>query len=289
MKLIIDCHSLCYRSLYSIPELNFKNNPTSIIFGFLKQLFVLSDKFNTNQFLFAWDSRKSFRKEACSTYKRRENNPDKKAMIDLAKKQFNKLRQDVLPVMGFKNIYIQPGYEADDIIASLVYRYPDEYTIISKDEDLYQLLNNGRKTFAQIYNFDKVITENDFRNMYYGINPIKWANVKGLAGCDSDTVDGIPGIGIETALKYITGNLKEGKAKDKIESEEGKRIYEECFKLVSLPYLGQISFELENPVEDKFYSLDFIDTFKQYGCCSFLDDDNFQKWTERFKLQKGRK
>jgi DNA polymerase-1 len=289
MKLVIDSLSLAYRSVYSMPELSFNKNPVSVLYGFMLQLLKLAEKFNTNQFIFVWDSRKSYRKMECSTYKQREITDDKKELIEKARIQFENLRKDVLPSMGFKNNYIQPGYEADDLIAFIIFRFPEEYTIVSKDEDLFQLLYSGRKGCSvQLYNLTSIITEFDFKRIY-GIEPRKWCDVKGLAGCPSDTVPGIPGVGKDTAIKYLTGILKDGKTKDKIESEEGKKIFRDCFKLVALPYVGEISIDVKNPVEDDLYSLDFVDTFRKYGFNSFVEDDNFEKWRKAFNLERGRR
>jgi len=83
--------------------------------------------------------------------------------------------------------------------------------------------------------------------------------------------------------------LKDGKAKQKIESEEGKRIMKETFNLVALPYAGDEQINIKDPVNDEFYSLDFMDVFKEYGFNSFLIDEKFDKWRKVFQLNKGRK
>jgi len=49
-----------------------------------------------------------------------------------------------LPQMGFRNVYHQTGYEADDLIAWCVARFPDEYIIVSKDNDLFILNKFGQ-------------------------------------------------------------------------------------------------------------------------------------------------
>jgi len=288
MRLVIDCNGLAYKSVYAMSELSFKKNPTGVIYGFLEQIYLLAEKFNTNQFVFCWDSRRSYRKLDCKTYKNRKIDEDKTDIIKKAHEQFFEMRKNVLPQMGFRNVYHQTGYEADDLIAWCVARFPDEYIIVSKDNDLLQLLSANKYAPVSIYNFSHIITANDFTKKY-GLEPYQWATVKSLAGCTSDTVQGIPGIGTETAVKYLNNVLKDGKAKQKIESEEGKRIMKETFNLVALPYAGDEQINIKDPVNDEFYSLDFMDVFKEYGFNSFLIDEKFDKWRKVFQLNKGRK
>ena len=57
MRLLIDCCGIGYKIAYGMPALSYNGNNTHIIFGFLKQILDLAEKFKTNQFIFAWDSR----------------------------------------------------------------------------------------------------------------------------------------------------------------------------------------------------------------------------------------
>jgi len=115
MKLLIDCCSIGYKIAYGMPALSYDGSNTHIIFGFLKQLLILAEKFSTSQFIFAWDSRQSYRKMFDPEYKRRDPDPAKEALINDARRQFNLLYNDVLPMMGFKNVFMITGYEADDL------------------------------------------------------------------------------------------------------------------------------------------------------------------------------
>jgi DNA polymerase-1 len=288
MHLIIDCNGLAYRSVYAMSELSFKKHPTGVIYGFLEQIYQLANKFQTNQFVFCWDSRRSYRRLDCDTYKQRPIDPKKKEIIDKAHQQFKELYKNVLPDLGFQNNYRQSGYEADDLIAWCTMRFPDHYIIVSRDNDLLQLLVEDRHCSVSTYDYDKVFTAKDFITKY-GIEPQLWAWVKGYAGCASDTVAGIPGIGKGTAVKYLNNVLKDGVAKSKIESKEGKEIFKKTFNLVALPYAGDEPISMKEPIADVLFSLDFMDVFKKYGLNSFLIDKNFDKWKEAFGLQKGRR
>lgn len=296
MRIIIDSHGLGYRSLYSMSGLSYGNKNTGVIFGFLTELINLAELFNTNQFIFCWDSRQSYRKLIEPTYKENRNEmpPEQAKAVREAQEQFAELRDYILPSMGFSRIYMQTGYEADDLIAWITYRIPDHYVIATGDDDLLQLINEYQHQSVIIYNLKKkhTIDYNDFVSKY-GINPDKWSRVKAIGGCVSDNVRGIPGVGPESAIKYINGCLKDGAIKNKIESPEGKRIIEDCMELVHLPLNGYKNINIvEEKVdfykEDYFYSLNFMDIFRKYGCNSFLQSNNFDKWKKAFKLISGR-
>jgi DNA polymerase-1 len=287
---MIDSNGMAYRTVYNLDTLHSGGNKTGVIFGFLSQLLSIAEKFGTNQFIFIWDSRQSFRKMDYPGYKKRDHDPEKQELIEQAHTQFDLLRKEILPAMGFKNVFMQSGYEADDLIAWVVARQPDEYTIVTGDDDLLQLLWDDKYCPVQIYNLSKkkIITADYFTNKY-GLRPIDWIEVKAIGGCTSDKVKGIPGVGPESAIKYLHKSLKDGSIKNKIESEEGKRLKEECRNLVALPYNGDRPIVVPEIIEDELWSLDFIDMFKKWGCNSFVSPENFDRWRKAFNLQTGRK
>ena len=62
MKLLIDCNNLCYMAYYTTGQLAVDEIKTGVIFGFLKKINKLADVLKTNEIIFCWDSRKSYRK-----------------------------------------------------------------------------------------------------------------------------------------------------------------------------------------------------------------------------------
>lgn len=285
--LIIDSHYLCYRTFHTIPkEYIFREDDTNIVYGFLNQIKKLSEDFKTNKFVFCFDSSKSYRKMVYPQYKIKDFESDQQlANLIQAKKQFAKLREEVLPAMGFKNIYHQTGYEADDLIAELCYRFPDDYMIISADEDLFQLLFRGPVREVQIYNYKKIMIVDDFTKSL-GITPAQWKLVKAMAGCKSDTIEGIEGVGETKAIQYLLGTLPDGKIKERIKSS--KDIIIRNMALIGLPYLGIKPIKIyEYPVKDVLYTIDFMEAFKICGFGSFLVPEVLDKWRRLFNLQAG--
>jgi len=248
--LLLDCNFLCHRMKHTMGDLSYKGSATGIIYGFLESLSGFQDLFNTSRFIFCWDSKYSKRKEI---YPESKANRDKKEYseeeikFDIAfRKQMKKLRTTYLPMIGFKNIFVQKGYESDDIIASICScKYLDEENeaiIITSDKDLYQCIRPN----VSFYNpqTSKILTLQGFKKQY-GIHPIRWGLVKSFAGCTTDNVVGIRGIGEKTAIKYMERELGTyTKAHQAIMSPEGTTIFNRNQKLVILPFEGTQQFKL---------------------------------------------
>ena len=114
------------------------------------------------------------------------------------------LIKDVLPELGFTPIGV-PGYEADDIIATIS-RGSEAYEqvyIMSCDRDLCQLSNPRVKVI--LFNSAKKIELIDEAGVeaYFGVPPSEVNLVKALSGDSSDNVRGIKGVGPKTAVKII--------------------------------------------------------------------------------------
>lgn len=253
---------------------------TEVIFSFMNQLFSLAQKFDNAQFVFVWDSRESKRRKIYPEYKHRkiEKTPEDIAFDELTLPQFDRIRCEVLPSLGFNNIFIKEGYEADDIIAAMVLNRPGLFTIISRDNDLFQLLR-----YADMYDPQTKKTYTKFTfNSAYGIGPGLWPKVKAIAGCTSDNVKGVDRVGEVTAIKYLKGTLKK-EAKTYIAIEENKKLIDFNLKLVKLPFAGLTNrFDLTT---DNLTTGKFLETFRTLGFRTFLSDREFPDWERLFKLR----
>ena len=78
MRIIVDCNNLGFMAHYSAGELSVGDIRTGAIFGFLRSIFLMADRFETSQFIFCWDSKKSFRKKFYPEYKARRKERQKK-------------------------------------------------------------------------------------------------------------------------------------------------------------------------------------------------------------------
>lgn len=279
LVIIIDANGMAHMVKHALGGLSHGDQYTGIIFGFLGQLLYLKKRFRPSTMIFAWDSRKSYRKLIYPEYKakRQEKTQEEKEFDNLAFEQFNQLRTKILPLMGFKNNFMVTGYEADDIIALVVDNMMCDGIVVSSDKDLYQLLKFGISLYdirkKQRYGYDDFVKE-------YGITPSQWVSIKSIAGCSSDNIEGIRGIGEMTAIKYMKGeNISERLVND-IKSKH--EIIERNRRLISLPFdgikdLGYVS------LFDKINRKAFENICDEYGFESFTR--NLQEWVDVFGMQ----
>jgi len=264
--------------MIAMKGLSWEEHATGVIFGFLRQIQQLAEEFPNSRFAFAWDSRRSFRRNVYPIYKEKPEMEDPE-MIDLlnsGKPQFSTIRFDILPRLGFNNNFMQRGLEADDIIACITRDHAqnmDHTYIVSSDEDLFQLLRKN----VSIYNprEKKVYTEEDFKRDK-GIFPTDWPYVKAVAGCNSDNVKGIKGVGEKTVLKVLTGGITHGKKFQEIIN------YNPDFNLdlVKLPHAKTRPVTL---VWDNLNMDEFEPLCLDFGFSSFLRKETYNKWKNILK------
>lgn len=288
MLVVIDSHGLGHRAKHAMKGLSHNDKQTGVIYGFLRYVLKYAKMFNTKTFAFAWDSKKSFRADIYREYKanRTPTQPsfDEQWLHKTAMSQFHELRKKVLPAIGFQNNFIQTGVEADDIIARIVRGVKEaqaitDIVVVSQDNDLWQLLE-----WCDILDpsSDKILTKGKFKKTY-NIRPEQWAEVKSLAGCGTDNVAGIEGVGEGKALQYITGKLTKGKVYERIQSQEGQKIIGRNRHLVTLPFHRTNEFYLS--FEDKFYLHNFERICENYGLQSFLNIPAFNEWRKFFQMK----
>ena len=97
----------------------------------------------------------------------------------------------------------QEGFEADDLICTLVHRARErgfQVEIISGDKDLLPLVQEGVDMWDPMkeVRYDPAAIREKF-----GLTPEELIEVRALAGDASDNIPGVPGIGEKTALKLI--------------------------------------------------------------------------------------
>lgn len=231
-------------------ELSYGAIKTGVVFGFLRTVVDLQNQFGTDEVAFCFDLGEPKRKQMLECYKQRrhrhgEQTDDEARARTHMRIQVDKLRSDYLPTIGYRNIYAQEGYEADDLIANLLEQIEDEdeAIIVSADGDLLQLLRHNVMIYnpqrhKSAYGYNGIITFQAFSRVH-GIEPGLWAKVKALAGCHTDQVPGIPGVGEKTALKYIRGELKpKSVAYKAIYSATGRQTLIRNRSLVKLPLFG---------------------------------------------------
>lgn len=249
--LILDCNGLAYRAFHTTGGLTSRTDGegTGTIYGFLGTVMHLEGRFRSNKFIFCFDVGDPKRMKAFPEYKKKRRE-DRKKWTDKLKiahndmhRQINLLRTKILKKLGFKNVWFAEGYEADDLIARACQRIGKHpAVIVTQDSDMYQLITNQISVFnpkTQMLWTKKVFIAQ------FGIKPKQWVQVKCLAGCGTDGIGNIPGIGEVTALKYVKGQLKAASVSgQKIASAEGQSIKKRNRPLVKLPMKSTPKFEI---------------------------------------------
>jgi DNA polymerase I len=200
--ILIDGNSLVYRAFFALPEsiATSKGQPTNAIFGFASMLVKMISEFGIKPTLVIWDAGMSGRKEIYEEYKgHRDERPD------LLQEQWPHM-QPLVDAFGYQNVRV-PGYEADDVIATLAGKAREQgidVTVLTGDRDLFQLIEPGVRVMAtgrgvtdtKMYDREAVIDR-------YGIPPELVPDFVGLKGDTSDNIPGVPGIGDKTATQLL--------------------------------------------------------------------------------------
>jgi DNA polymerase-1 len=96
-----------------------------------------------------------------------------------------------------------PGYEADDIIATIAGECAAQglnVVVVTGDKDLMQIVTDRVTLLDTMKEKASGIAEVEER---FGVGPDRVIDILGLAGDTSDNIPGVPGIGEKTAIKLI--------------------------------------------------------------------------------------
>ncbi|MHB8451779.1 MAG: DNA polymerase I [Mycobacteriales bacterium] len=202
--LLLDGHSLAYRAYFALPVENFATTtgqPTNAVFGFTSMLInVLRDERPTHVAV-AFDlPAPTFRHEAYAEYKatRAESPTEFRGQVPLI--------QEVLAALAVP-VVTAPGYEADDILATLAGQAEAEgmaVLVVTGDRDAYQLVSDRvtvlmtRKGISDMTRFTPAAVHER-----YGLTPGQYPDFAALRGDPSDNLPSVPGLGEKTATKLI--------------------------------------------------------------------------------------
>jgi DNA polymerase-1 len=202
LLLLIDGSSLAYRSHYAFinrPLTTSKGKLTSAIFGFARSLKKVLDELNPDYSVVCFDSHEpTFRKEMYNDYK-----ATRKKMPDELKDQIPYIIK-LSKAAGFK-VMIEPGYEADDVIATITEKATNEGVetiIFTLDKDLMQLIRDKISILNMHTEGEEWINKEKVKEKF-GIPVEKLSDFLSITGDSSDNIPGIKGIGKKTANKLL--------------------------------------------------------------------------------------
>ena len=203
---IIDGYSVIYRNYFahmSNPLTAPDGTNISAYFGFFSTFFALTGPHNADYIAVVMDERKpTFRHEMYPEYKaNRDKAPeDLHAQVPMIRSTLEKMG---VPVVS------REGYEADDMIASLVTLAAKEgmhSVMVTADKDLMQLVSplvsalrppqKGGKEY-RLYDAEEVRKE-------YGVRPDQIVDYLTIIGDKADNIPGIKGLGEKGAVKLLS-------------------------------------------------------------------------------------
>jgi DNA polymerase-1 len=202
--LLIDANSIIHRSFHALPPFTTpEGKPSGALYGIASILVKLWREEKPEYVAALFDRPEpTFRDKKYAAYKaQRPPAADELiAQIIEARHLF-----EAFGVATFE----KPGYEADDLIATLAERFKKEkdlrVVILTGDRDTLQLVEGDRvvvRTFNKgvsdttIYD-EKAVVEK------YGLTPLQIVDYKALVGDPSDNIKGVPGIGPKTATETL--------------------------------------------------------------------------------------
>ncbi|MGQ0616444.1 MAG: DNA polymerase I [Acidimicrobiia bacterium] len=202
--MLVDGNSLTYRAFFALPtDITLASGQvTNAVYGFTSMLLNLVRDHRPDAVGVAFDRPEpTFRHVRVDDYK-----AGRQAAPDILRQQMGLVRQVVealrMPIIE------APGFEADDIIATLATQARDaghDALIVTGDRDVYQLVEDpavkvlyNRRGVSDYALYDEAGIEERT-----GVPPRLYPQYAALRGDPSDNLPGVPGVGEKTAARLI--------------------------------------------------------------------------------------
>src|SRR5438093_575348 len=200
--MLIDGPSLVYRGYFALPPLTMSDGTlVNAVFGFLQIVLRGMQDLKPDYAMVSFDVGKpQFRFDAYPEYK-----AGRPSMPDDLRAQFPIVRE--IATMMSIPIRELGGYEADDVIGSLVQHARDagvDTYIVSGDLDGLQLVNDHVRLLTTRMGVAATVIYDEGKVMErYGLRPDQMLDYKALKGDTSDNIPGVPGVGEKTAVQLL--------------------------------------------------------------------------------------
>ncbi len=199
---VLDAPGYLYRAYHALPFLSTTRGlPSHAILGMSTMVWKLLREDTPEYFAAAWDPPgPTFRDQRYSGYKEsRPGTPDDlRVQIPYVRRLFQALRVPLLEV---------PGFEADDVLATLVERVRElsiDVVLVTSDKDMLQLVSPRVRVFSTPgRGGERVILDEAAVKEKWGVTPGQIPDVLALMGDSIDDIPGVPGVGEKTAVKLI--------------------------------------------------------------------------------------
>lgn len=201
---LLDAHAILHRAYHALPDFTSPTgDPTGALYGVVTMLLKIIEDLSPQYIAACYDlPGPTYRHEVYEAYK-----AGRKKLDESLVKQINRSR-DIFESFGIR-IYEYPGFEADDMLGTIVEQTKKmdtiEVIIASGDMDTLQLIDKDR---VKVYTLKKGIRDTILYNEKavvdrFGFGPERIIDYKGLRGDPSDNIPGIKGIGDKSATELI--------------------------------------------------------------------------------------
>lgn len=194
---LVDASSVLYRSFYGLkPLTTSQGQKVQAVYGFFKSLRQIFDSYQPSCVALVWDKGDSGRKVMYPDYKKNRQAPPS----DLLEQRHT--IQTICDSIKIPQVGVA-GFEADDVIYSLVQTYQDTFDtvfVVSPDKDLRQMVGPRCVVVDPIYR--KVYTEEEFLKKYE-FQPSQLSSYFAMVGDSADDIPGVAGVGDTTATALV--------------------------------------------------------------------------------------
>ncbi|MBI2633884.1 MAG: hypothetical protein HYW80_01075 [Parcubacteria group bacterium] len=201
--LLIDVFALLHRAYHALPKLTTDSGePIGGVYGFTTLLLKAQKELRPDVVLAAVDlPEPTFRHKEFPGYQATRPETPSDFVPQIAKVK-ELLETFQIPV------FAMAGYEADDVIGSLVRQLKSregvEVIVLTGDLDSLQLVNDKTKIYTLRKGLtDTLIYDQAAFESRFGFRPDLLPDYKGLVGDTSDNIPGVSGVGPKTAQKLI--------------------------------------------------------------------------------------
>ncbi|MGH2375149.1 MAG: 5'-3' exonuclease, partial [bacterium] len=197
---LVDGDGLLYRAANALPYFTNKAGlPTNALHGFAAMMRILLQTHSPSHMAVAFTSDPPLRRHALDPdYKvnHYEHPEEIKRQLPYAVR--------LVAALGL-HPFLETGYEADDVIATLLHEYRRMAArILSSDRDFYQFASSRVHMLVPVRGTSELreVGPADVQASF-GVRPAQIPDLKALVGDASDDIPGVPGIGIKTGAALL--------------------------------------------------------------------------------------
>ncbi len=212
MLMLLDSAGLYYRAFHGAPESITApdGTPINAVRGFLDMTAALVASRRPSELVACWDDdwRPQWRVDLLPSYKAHRAQADGSEAEPESLGRQVQIIVDVLAALGISRVGA-PGFEADDVMATLARRHAARGTpveVVTGDRDLIQLVDDAAGIrvlyIGRGIRRVEVLDEAAVR-AGHGVAPQRYVDLSILRGDPSDGLPGIPGIGARTAAGLL--------------------------------------------------------------------------------------